>query len=65
MCYLKLGKNREAERDASKSLQLLPAGNPKAFYRRGLARKGLGKLELARAGTLETHWAFQTGEHCN
>lgn len=50
MTYLKLGKLREAERDASKSLQLLPAGNPKALFRRGLARKGLGKIDLARQG---------------
>ncbi|KAK9898037.1 hypothetical protein P389DRAFT_65020 [Cystobasidium minutum MCA 4210] len=48
MAYLKVSKFREAERDASKSLQLLPAGNPKAFYRRGLARKALGKIDLAR-----------------
>lgn len=50
MTYLKLGKLREAERDASKSLQLQPAGNPKALFRRGLARKGLGKVDLAREG---------------
>lgn len=50
MTFLKLNKLREAERDATKSLQLLPAGNPKAFFRRGLARKGLGKLDLARQG---------------
>ena len=50
MSYLKLGKLREAERDATKSLQLLPAGNPKALFRRGLARKGLGKVDLARQG---------------
>lgn len=50
MTYLKLGKLREAERDATKSLQSLPAGNPKALFRRGLARKGLGKLDLARQG---------------
>lgn len=48
MTYLKLGKLREAERDATKSLQLLPAGNTKALFRRGLARKGLGKMDLAR-----------------
>lgn len=38
----------EAERDASKSLDLLPAGNAKALFRRATARKALGKANLAR-----------------
>lgn len=40
----------EAERDASKSLALLPSGNPKALFRRGVARKGLGRLDDAKQG---------------
>ena len=43
-----MSRYTEAERDATKSLNLLPAGNTKALYRRATARKSLGKIELAR-----------------
>lgn len=49
MSYLKLEKCKEAEKDATTTLNLSP-NLPKALYRRGLARKGLKKWEQAREG---------------
>ncbi|KAG2186118.1 hypothetical protein INT43_002556 [Umbelopsis isabellina] len=48
MAYLKLEKFAEAERDSSSGLLLQP-NHVKALYRRGIARKQLGKLTEARA----------------
>ena len=39
----------EAEADATQTLDLSPR-NMEALFRRGLARKGLGKLDQARKG---------------
>ena len=39
----------EAEADATKALELCPR-NSKALFRRGKARKGLGKWDEARVG---------------
>ena len=41
----------EAERDATRSLNLLPAGNVKALFRRALARRALSRLDTAMQGT--------------
>lgn len=49
MAYLKMQKYAEAERDATKSLNLLPSGNTKALFRRATARKALNKLDEAKA----------------
>ena len=43
----------DAEADTTKTLDLSPR-NLKAFFRRGLARKGLGKLDQARKGMNST-----------
>ncbi|KAG6819671.1 hypothetical protein H0H93_009751 [Arthromyces matolae] len=45
-CYLKLGKNEDAERDCTTVLKLNPS-NAKALFRRGQARLATGKLEDA------------------
>ncbi|KIK82544.1 hypothetical protein PAXRUDRAFT_153659, partial [Paxillus rubicundulus Ve08.2h10] len=47
--YLKLGKNEDAERDCTRVLAL-STDNAKALFRRGQARRALGKLDDARAG---------------
>lgn len=46
MSYLKMKMWTEAEADCTRALELDP-GNAKAFHRRGLARKGLSRLEEA------------------
>ncbi|BGP35839.1 hypothetical protein JCM10296v2_007691 [Rhodotorula toruloides] len=46
--HLKLSNWRDAERDSTTALELDGGANPKALYRRGLARKGLGKLSGAK-----------------
>ncbi|BGP03953.1 TPR_REGION domain-containing protein [Rhodotorula toruloides] len=46
--HLKLSNWRDAERDSTTALELDGGANPKALYRRGLARKGLGKLSAAK-----------------
>ncbi|GEM11377.1 TPR-repeat containing protein [Rhodotorula toruloides] len=46
--HLKLANWRDAERDSTTALKLDGGANPKALYRRGLARKGLGKLSAAK-----------------
>lgn len=47
MCYIKLGEWEKAEKDASMSLQL-NSGYAKAYYRRAVARKNLGRLKEAK-----------------
>eukprot|EP00796_Vickermania_ingenoplastis_P010286 gene10286-7189_t len=47
MCYLKRGDWEKAEKDASVSMAMNTA-YPKAYYRRAMARKELGKLKEAR-----------------
>lgn len=48
--HLKLSNWKDAERDSSTALELDGGANRKALYRRGLARKGLGKLSAAKEG---------------
>ncbi|RNF10850.1 putative TPR-repeat protein [Trypanosoma conorhini] len=47
LCYLKLERWEEAERDASACLRLNHS-NPKGYFRRAMARKRLGNLKGAR-----------------
>eukprot|EP00112_Aurelia_sp_Birch-Aquarium-sp1_P014394 Seg3104.2 transcript_id=Seg3104.2/GoldUCD/mRNA.D3Y31 product="Sperm-associated antigen 1" protein_id=Seg3104.2/GoldUCD/D3Y31 len=46
LCHLKLNKAKKAEVDCSKALEIQP-GNIKAFFRRGLARKAIGRYRDA------------------
>ncbi|TPP53953.1 TPR repeat family protein [Leishmania donovani] len=48
MCYLKLGQWTAAEKDATTCVHM-NTGYAKAYYRRAVARKQLGKLREARA----------------
>lgn len=48
MCYLKLGEWTAAEKDATMCVHM-NTGYAKAYYRRAVARKQLGKLREARA----------------
>nr|CAJ2476000.1 unnamed protein product [Leishmania braziliensis] len=48
MCYLKLGQWTAAEKDATTCVHM-NTGYVKAYYRRAVARKQLGKLHEARA----------------
>ncbi|GAA5974636.1 hypothetical protein JCM11641_007034 [Rhodosporidiobolus odoratus] len=47
--YLKLHNWTHAEKDAATALELDGRVNPKALFRRGLARKGLGNVRQAKA----------------
>jgi len=40
----------KADKDATKAIDLDGGVNMKAYFRRGLARKGLGKFNLAKKG---------------
>ncbi|KAI5477139.1 hypothetical protein MNV49_006795 [Pseudohyphozyma bogoriensis] len=53
LVHLKNKNWKDAEKDASLSLRLQPEGNVKALFRRGLARKGAGKVEPARKDFLD------------
>ena len=46
MCYFQMNSDRAAEDTASQALRM-PRGssNPKAYYRRALARRALGDFE--------------------
>ncbi|GAA5969171.1 hypothetical protein JCM3765_005746 [Sporobolomyces pararoseus] len=48
LVYLKLNEFKSAQKDADTALNLDGGVNLKALFRRGLARKGLGKLQLAK-----------------
>ncbi|GAA5984041.1 hypothetical protein JCM5350_005001 [Sporobolomyces pararoseus] len=48
LVYLKLNDYKSALRDADTAISLDGGINLKALFRRGLARKGLGKLQLAK-----------------
>jgi tetratricopeptide (TPR) repeat protein len=52
LVHLKLNQWNDAEKDANTALDLDGGVNLKALFRRGLARKGIGKLEQAKQGTL-------------
>ncbi|EIW81235.1 TPR-like protein, partial [Coniophora puteana RWD-64-598 SS2] len=55
--YLKLGKFKDAERDCNTVIKSSPK-NPKAYYRRGQARRGLERLDDALAGkSISPGWA--------
>ncbi|GAA5838054.1 hypothetical protein JCM5353_003381 [Sporobolomyces roseus] len=48
LVHLKLSNWKDAEKDAKRALELDGGVNVKALFRRGLARKGMGKLEDAK-----------------
>ncbi|KAG5475476.1 hypothetical protein LSCM1_03596 [Leishmania martiniquensis] len=60
MCYLKLGQWTAAEKDATTCVHM-NTGYAKAYYRRAMARKQLGKLREARAD-LEAVLALAPGD---
>ena len=60
MCYLKLQQWEDAEKDATTCIQMNRTYF-KAFYRRALARRALGKLEEARSD-LETVLVLSPGD---
>ncbi|GAA5943629.1 uncharacterized protein JCM15063_002988 [Sporobolomyces koalae] len=49
LVHLKLANYKDAEKDAHTALELDGGANVKALFRRGLARRGMGKLESAKA----------------
>lgn len=52
LVHLRLADYPAADKDASTALKLDAGVGQKALYRRALARKGLGKLDLAKQGPL-------------
>lgn len=50
LVHLKLSHWNDAERDATTAIDLDGGANVKALFRRGLARKGKGKLVEAKTG---------------
>lgn len=47
---LRANRWKDAEKDATLSLDLQPGANAKAYFRRALARRQLGKLDRAKEG---------------
>lgn len=55
LVHLRLADYPAADKDASTALKLDAGVGQKALYRRALARKGLGKLDLAKQGPFRFH----------